>query len=179
MPKLRLLTDQNFPSPVFDFSTVDNTVSVVSVFTFDRSLTKRGTPDWLIYLRAHEAGFDAVVTRDASQLDDAEELTVLCDTGMNLITWQTAIEDAVQEWGQLLAYMPLIRNRLEDAQGLTITLPKPSLHKGRNVRFARSRLYDWAISRGTSFPEARSAARRQMKAELNQEGLGSLIRFLG
>lgn len=123
-PDLKLLLDQNFPHPVFDVSAVDATVSVTPVRVFDASLTRRKTPDWLIYLRASQAGFDAVVTRDRSQLDDPEELVTLVDTGLNVITWRHPVEDSIQEWGQLLAYMSLIRRRLAGQRSQVIQLPK-------------------------------------------------------
>lgn len=75
---LRLLLDQNFPRPPgFDLGSVDATVEAVHVFDHDPALTEAGTPDWLIYLRAVEDGFDALVTRDSHQLDQPEELWVL------------------------------------------------------------------------------------------------------
>jgi hypothetical protein len=73
---LRLLLDQNFPRPPgFDLASVDATVEAVHVYDHDRTLTEAGTPDWLIYLRAAEDGFDALVTRDWHQMDQPEEGT--------------------------------------------------------------------------------------------------------
>ena len=75
---MRLLLDQNFPRPPgFELASVDATVEAVHVFDHDPALTEAGTPDWLIYLRAVEDGFDALVTRDWHQLDQPEELWVL------------------------------------------------------------------------------------------------------
>lgn len=43
-------------------------VEVVHVADHDANLTERHTPDWYFYLRAARDGFNALVTRDASQL---------------------------------------------------------------------------------------------------------------
>jgi hypothetical protein len=178
VPGLRLLLDQNFPQPVIDLSTVDATVTVVSLDTFDRTLTKRGTPDWLIYLRARQGGFNGVVTRDRSQLDDPEELVALIDAGMNVITWRHPVEDPIQEWGQLLAYMGLIRKRLDGQEGIVIQLPRPSLNTNQ-VATARNLLGQLASVRSTSFPEMRDNARDLMRSELNERGLTDLLSLVG
>src|SRR3954452_21866 len=74
----RLLLDQNFPKPPgFDVSLVDATVEVVHLSDFDSTLAKARTPDWFVYLRAAEAQYDAMVTRDHNQLRLPEEMWVL------------------------------------------------------------------------------------------------------
>jgi hypothetical protein len=163
---------------VFDFSRLDATVEVMSLHAFDVSLTTGKTPDWLIYLRAKEAGFDAVVTRDRSQLDDPEEVVALVQSGMNVITWRHRIEDPIQEWGHLLAYMGLIRKRLEgEPRSQIIQLPRPSLG-GEQVAKSRRRLNELASARRMSFPELRSEAVAVMKDELEARGHGSLVALL-
>lgn len=72
---LRLLLDQNFPKPPgFDLADVDATIQATHVFDHDPGLVASGVPDWLLYLRAADDGFDAIVTRDWHQLDQPEEL---------------------------------------------------------------------------------------------------------
>ena len=175
--QFRLLLDQNFPTPVIDLSTVDATVTVISIDAFDRSLTKKRTPDWLIYLRAVEAGFDAVVTRDRSQLDDAEEMVALAYSGLNVVTWRESVEDPIQEWGQLLAYMGPIKTRLRGRHGLIILLPRPMRGKDRVLR-ARRLVYEMAAEQRTSFPELRDEARRLMMSELEERGRPDLAHLV-
>jgi hypothetical protein len=175
---VKLLLDQNFPSPIVDLSSVDASVEVVSLDSFDRELTKPRTPDWLIYLRAAEGGFDAVVTRDRSQLDEAEEMVSLVDSGMNVVTWRHAIEDPIQEWGQLLAYMPLVRNKLEDETSTVLLLPKPSLSKDQVLK-AHALAGEIAANRMVAFAELRTEARTNMKTDLTARGLSHLAAMLG
>jgi|FLYL01.1.fsa_nt_gi hypothetical protein len=177
---LRFLLDQNFPKPILNVSSVDRTVEYVAVRDFDVSLTKGATPDWLIYLRAAESGqFDGIVTRDRSQLDDAEELVALNDTGLSVVTWQRPVEDPIQEWGQLLSFMPLIRARLEDERPLVFFLPKPTLRKGDNLKKPHALLGLLASAEQRSFGELRREAREFMRSELNSRSLQHLAGFLG
>jgi hypothetical protein len=68
-PELRLLLDQGFPKPRgFNVRAVDDTFNVQHLSAFRPDLAKVQTPDFIIYLVAAEAGFDAIVTRDASQV---------------------------------------------------------------------------------------------------------------
>lgn len=175
---MKLLLDQNFPSPIVDLSIVDATAEVISLDSFDRSLTRPRTPDWLIYLRAAEAGFDAVVTRDTSQLDEAEEMVALVDSGMNVITWRHAIEDPIQEWGQLLAYLPLVKGKLDGQRSTIILLPKPSLSKEQVLK-ARAKAGQIASSLGIAFAQLRTEARATMKSELSTRSLDHLVSHLG
>lgn len=104
---LRLLRDQNFPKPPdFQLEDVDETVEVVHVHDRDPSLVVSGVPDWLIYLRAAEDGFDGVVTRDWHQIDEPEGLWVLGNLKLVVVSWKRPLNDPVTEWGHLLAYMP-------------------------------------------------------------------------
>jgi hypothetical protein len=170
----RFLLDQNFPRPVVEVDQLDATIEYVGLDKFDPSLTMRGTPDWLIYLRAVEDGtFDGVVTRDASQLENTEELVVLIDTELSVVTWKTAVEDPITEWGQLLAYMPLVVKRMDLQSGI-FYLPKPSLGRD-NASNARAELGKLAASLKRSFPELRSEARRTIKSELTRRGLTRLM----
>lgn len=175
--RLRLLLDNNFPLPPFDLNTIDATIEATGVARFDRGLTKRNTPDWLICLRAHEGGFDAVVTRDKSQIESFEVMTTLVDTGMNVVTWRNPIEDPIQEWAQLIAYMPLIRKRIFGETAKVLLLPRPGLGKD-NVLNARSQLHQLAGAERIPFKQSRDQARARMRTELDRRGLGHLAGFI-
>jgi hypothetical protein len=158
VPRYRVLLDQNFPKPPgFDIANIDNTVEVVHVFDFDPALAKALTPDWLIYLRAVEAGFDALVTRDVSQLNLLEELWVLSRVNLTLITFRKAIEDPIVEWGQLLAFLPLVRKRPLGQSSSVIHLPKPGLSE-KNIARPRDLFGRMAGDTGTAVAELRRDA---------------------
>lgn len=75
---MKLLLDEGFPNPPgFDLATVDGSVEVIPLAVFDPNLIGVRTPDWYLYLRAHEARFDALVTRDLSQSQQPEEMWTL------------------------------------------------------------------------------------------------------
>ena len=141
----------------------------------------------LIYLRAAESGrFDGIVTRDIGQLEQPEELVALLDTTLTVVTWRHPIEDPIQEWGQLLAYMPHIIRRMElveqEATGRkpahVFLLPRPQLSRD-NVERVRSLLGKRASRERRSFPDVRAAARAEIRAELRRRGLGQLEPMLG
>ncbi len=173
----RFLLDQNFPAPIVDVSQADRSVEYAALWNFDKSLTRRGTPDWVIYLRAREEGFTGVVTRDASQLKDVEELVALDATQLAVVTWDRPIEDPITEWGQLLAYMPIVRRWIDRDGPAVFRLPKPRLDS-RNVRRAHALLGEMAQRREVAFPELREQARRAMRTTLEQRSLQRLIPFL-
>lgn len=80
----------------------------------------------MLYCIAAEAGFDALVTRDRSQLDQLAEMFVLSRLRrFSVVTWRAAIDDPVREWGQLLAYLPEVKRRLRDGAGTAVLLPSP------------------------------------------------------
>ena len=130
---IRLLLDQGFPKPPgFALETVDSTVEVVHLHDFDIALSDSPTPDWYVYCRAAECGFDALVTRDLKQTRQAPEMIVLSLLKrFAVICWRQSIEDPMVEWGQLIAYLPQIRMRLRCLdKSVMILLPKPSLSDG-------------------------------------------------
>jgi hypothetical protein len=129
LPEFRLLLDQGFPKPpAFSVTALDQTVEVVHFYDFDRSLSQNSTPDWMVYCLAADAGFDGLVARDRSQLDQLAEMFVLSRfRGFSVITWRKAIEDPVREWGQLLAYLPEVKRRLRQGPGQAILLPSSTL----------------------------------------------------
>jgi hypothetical protein len=174
----RFLLDQNFPAPIVDMHGLDASVDYVALSTFDSTLTRRETPDWLIYLRAHEAGFTGVVTRDASQLEDVEELVALVATGLSVVTWAQPIDDSITEWGQLVAYMPLVVRQIEqDPAARVFTLPRPRLDR-KNARPPRALLGEIASQRGVSYGELRSKAREGMRRMLRTRKLERLETYL-
>ena len=62
-----------------------------------------------MYCAAAEAGFDALVVRDRSQLDQLAEMYVLFAlSALTVVTWRKGIDGPVREWGQLLAYLPQV-----------------------------------------------------------------------
>jgi hypothetical protein len=173
---LRLLLDQGFPKPPgFDVRSIDGSLEVIHLNDFDRRLSTNSTPDWLVYWTAHQNSFDAVVTRDASQLSQILEMFVLSRLpGMAVITWRSSIEDPVTEWGQLIAYLPEIRKRLDNdasrsRNGTVILLPKPSLATS-GIESARDRFGELVTEQGISNGEAVRDARSDLKTII--EGLG-------
>ncbi|MFP5317889.1 MAG: hypothetical protein ACLGI2_06285 [Acidimicrobiia bacterium] len=155
---LRLLLDQNFPRPPgFDLASVDATVAAVHVYDHDPSLTDAGTPDWLIYMRAVDDGFDALVTRDWHQLDQPEELWVLSNLRLAVISWRKPFNDPVAEWGHLLAYLPQLKRRIERRQPRVLLLPPPSLGVGNEVN-PREALGRYASEQGRTVQEIRHEA---------------------
>jgi hypothetical protein len=155
---LRLLLDQNFPRPPgFDLASVDATIEAVHVYDHDRALTEGGTPDWLIYLRAVEDGFDALVTRDWHQMEQPEEHWVLSNLRLTVVSWRKPLNDSVAEWGHLLAYLPQLKRRIERRQPRVLRLPPPQLGKVNEVN-PRQALGDYAAQQGRSVREVRREA---------------------
>ena len=111
MPPFKVLLDEGFPRlPVSMMSALDRTVSVEHLYDFDKKLVGAGTPDWFLYARAAESGFSVLATRDFAQVSQPAEMFMLSRLStLTVVTWRGGVEDAVREWGQLLAYLPLIR----------------------------------------------------------------------
>lgn len=107
-PEFRILLDQGFPKPTrFVIAELDQSVVVAHLSDFAPELAERSTPDWFIYCAAAEGGFDGLVVRDRSQLDQLAEMYVLSRLRtLSIVTWRKGIDDPVREWGQLLAYLP-------------------------------------------------------------------------
>lgn len=170
---LRLLLDQGFPNPPgFVVKTIDHTVDVLSLHTFDRTLAENSTPDWLLYCVAASAGFDALVTRDRSQLDQLVEMYVLSRlSSFTIITWKKPIEDPVREWGQLLAYLPEVKKHLQPRSGVSIRpevilLPAPTITDQNLVRAADG-VGTYARKHGVSHRQANDNALDEIRAGLN------------
>lgn len=164
---MRLLLDEGFPSPPgFRPETVDATVEVVALRRFDASLAGASTPDWYIYLRAQEAGFDALVTRDWHQSEQIEELWALSRTDLSIVTWKRPIEDPVREWGQLLAYLPEVRRMITENGPSIVFLPSPRLDR-KNLGKATGLLGQLAADLGISTRQIRDQARQIVEDELD------------
>lgn len=64
-----------------------------------RSALGSGTPGWVLYRLAAQAGFDALVARDRLQLDQLVEMFALSRLrAFTVIPWRKAIDDPVREW---------------------------------------------------------------------------------
>lgn len=175
---LRLLLDQNFPRPPgFDLASVDATVEAVRVYDHDRTLTEAGTPDWLIYLRAVEDGFDALVTRDWHQMDQPEELWVLSNLRLTVVSWRRPFSDPVAEWGHLLAYLPQLKRRIERRQPRVLLLPPPQLNSSNEVN-PRQALGEYANRQQRSFQEVRSEAETIIQSYLEMTNRRHLLELL-
>ena len=167
---MRLLLDEGFPAPLgFDIGTVDSTVAIVALRDFDPALIGVSTPDWYLYLRADEAGFDALVTRDKNQLRQEEELWAITNTNLSLITWRRSTEDPIREWGQLLAYLPEIQRLLKEHGPSLVLLPTPRLTK-RNLEKASGTLNTLAKERKLSAKQLSDEAHQTVLEELNRRG---------
>lgn len=136
------------------------------------------TPDWLVILLAAHGGFDGLVARDRQQLSTPESLVVLslCQT-MSFVTWRRGIDDPVTEWGQLMAYMPLVVGWIDNQGPGVFYLPKPTLDKGM-VSKSRSLAGELASDMSVSFPQLAGEAKRVMTEELQRRGEAQLDRWL-
>lgn len=158
-----LLLDQGFPKPTaFAVSALDQSVRVDHLSDFAPELAENSTPDWYVYCAAAEAGYDALVVRDRAQLDQLEEMYALSRLpNLTVVTWRKGVEDPVREWGQLLAYLPQVKQRCLEAGGRAILLPAPSL---ANDCFhdPKKTLGEEAQKLGMSVTQVRTKAKREM-----------------
>jgi len=178
----RLLLDQGFPKPTsFAVSELDRSVHVRHLHDFSPDLAQRSTPDWYVYCAAAEAGFDALVVRDRSQLDQLAEMYVLSRLrDLTVVTWRKGTDDPVREWGQLLAYLPQIKQRCKERGGRAILLPAPSLSADSYFDPA-STVGREAQRRGVSHRQVLDAARTEMEdwMHLHHEPLDRFDEVLG
>lgn len=169
MPPLRFLLDQGFPKPPegLHVELLDKSARYVHVSDELSALTRISTPDWILYLAARRAGFDAFVSRDLSQFDQREEMLALFLTGLTLVTWAQPIEDPVAEWGQLLAYGPQIERAMRRAEyrPSVFQLPAPRLGSVRQS-LTRQRVQTMAAEARMALPEYRDGALRGMREYL-------------
>jgi hypothetical protein len=165
----RFLLDQNFPAPPGELSRLDATVELTHLRSFDSALTQPNLPDWFIYLRAAEAGFHALVTRDWHQSEQPEELWVLENLHLTVITWRNIVEDPIVEYGQLLAYLPEIKRHLRSTSPRVVFLPKPQLTAQRFLN-PREALGALAAEQKIAHGQVRTEARRSVENWLSQRG---------
>jgi hypothetical protein len=165
------LLDQGFPKPPgFAVRAVDHTVDVVHLHDFASGLAEVSTPDWMIYCVAAQSGFHALVTRDRAQVDELAEMYVLSRLqGFTVITWRKAIEDPLREWGQLLAYLPEVKKRLEGGAGRVLLLPAPVL-TAQQFFDPTTTLGVEAKRRGISNKQARDEAKVEIQDWLRMTG---------
>jgi hypothetical protein len=112
---IKFLLDQGFPKPPsgLDIAQLDRSAVYTHVSDAFPALVRRAsTPDWLLYVAAADAGFDAFVCRDLRQFEQREEMVALMMCELTMVTWTKSIEDPVAEWGQLLAYGPQIEKAM-------------------------------------------------------------------
>ena len=158
----------------------------MSLYKFDRTLAETSTPDWVLYCRAAEAGFDALVTRDQSQISQPVEMYVLSRLHhFTIVTWKKSVEDPIREWGQLLAYLPEVKKLLQrGAMGGTrpgaILLPAPTLG-AQNVVRAADALGIAARRRQISHKQANDEARAEIRdwLEMTSRSASEFDRVLG
>jgi hypothetical protein len=163
--QFRLLLDQGFPNPPgFRPESVDRNLSVKHLSHWRPDLSARRTPDWVVYCEAALAGFNALVTRDFSQVEQAEEMLALDRLrDFHIVSWRQRMDDPVSEWGQLLAYLPQLRRFLGEHQSRVIFLPVPSLTTNNNVHAPKRYLGQIATATGTSVAQVRRTALRQIE----------------
>ncbi len=165
---MRLLLDENFPNlPGFLQALGSATTGIESLYDFAPDLTDTGTPDWYLYLRAAEAGFDALVTRDKSQAEQPEEMWVLSQTGISVVTWRRPVNDPILLWGQLVAYLPEVHRLLQAYKSSILFLPVPRLNRD-NLKDPASTLGIRAKQQGVSNQQIRDQARKTVIAELRR-----------
>ncbi|HEX9682449.1 MAG TPA: hypothetical protein VGA13_05165 [Acidimicrobiales bacterium] len=158
-----LLLDQGFPKPTaFAISALDQSVRVDHLSDFAPELAENSTPDWYVYCAAAEAGYNALVVRDRSQLDQLAEMYALSRLStLTVVTWRKGIEDPVREWGQLLAYLPQVKQRCLEAGGRAILLPAPSLGNDP-FHDPKQTLAGEAQKLGMSVAQVRAEAKREI-----------------
>lgn len=175
---LRFLLDHNFQPPQFDVHALDRTVIYEPLAQWRPDFAATTTPDWIVHLQADRDGFDGVVTDDWHQLEQDEEVLALEQTRLSVITWRKGLNDPVQQWGSLLAYMPQIRRRIEEAGPSIIRLPVPQLPydsrestRGVSYRYANEK-------RKIKRPTLAREVLPDMIEELEARGMGDLVPVL-
>lgn len=106
-----------------------------------------------------------------------ETMFAVTRTQLSVITWREGVEDPVVEWGQLLAYMPLILKRIASNGHRIFILPKPTL-QAANVESATSLIGQLAAELGMSNHQVRHEAREIMRKELRRRGLDRLEQMI-
>jgi hypothetical protein len=172
----KFLLDQGFPKPMAAIDQLDRNLRYSHLSDAFPEFSAVSTPDWLVILLAAEGGFDGLVARDKRQLLTPESVVALAlNPSLSFVTWRHSIEDPITEWGQLMAYMPLVLKWI-DAHGAGIFwLPRPSL-EAKSVMKARNRAGELASEWGQAYPDLLAEAGSTMRAELHAR---KLLRRLG
>jgi hypothetical protein len=159
--KLRILLDQGFPNPPgFRLDQVDKNLEAHHLSAWRPDLARQRTPDWVLYCEAALAGYNALVTRDFSQSGQAEEMVCLSRlTDFHVVSWKERMDDPIVEWGQLLAYLPLLRRFIGAHSSQVVFLPRPRLGRDHSVHDPKEFIGDIANSVGESVTEVRRRAR--------------------
>ena len=174
--RLRLLLDQGFPKPPgCNPSSVDRNLDWQHLFDWKPELSLRSTPDWVLDCEAAFGGFNAIVTRDFSQIEQAEEMVCLSRLRhFHVISWKNRMDDPISEWGQLLAYLPLLRRHVGEKESRVIFLPTPTLAHGRNVHPPAEFIAAIGESRGHSVAQTRRDAMEAMRdCRRRRHGVGT------
>jgi hypothetical protein len=163
--RIRLLLDQGFPKPPgFEPTDVDRHLEWIHLWDWRQDLSERSTPDWVLYCEAAFGMFNAIVTRDFTQAEQAEEMVCLSRLrDFHVISWRQRVDDPISEWGQLLAYLPSIRRYVGEHDSRVILLPAPTLANDRNVHRPREFVGRIANSRGQSVQQVRREAMGAMR----------------
>ena len=166
-----MLLDQGFPKvPTTMINALDHAVEVEHLVDFDPALSQQSTPDWYLYARAAEARFAAFVTRDLSQVSQQAEMLMLSRLPtLSVVTWRHGIEDPVREWGQLLAYLPLVRRACAEKGGRVIVLPRPALVSSNFIE-PRAQLAELGRRTGASVAQIRRSASNEIHDWLDLAG---------
>lgn len=72
------------------------------------------------------------------------------------------MDDPIVEWGQLLAYLPMLRRFIGNRKSQVIFLPRPKLQHNRNVHDPKEFIGAISTSVGESVAQVRSRARMEM-----------------
>jgi hypothetical protein len=135
------------------------------------------TPDWLILLFAESQGYQAVVSRDRSQIELDEERVALASTRLSIVTWRRKIDDPISLWGHLLAYLPKIADLIRREGPQVITLPSIQLaadNRENTQAFARRT----TSMEKTTFQELKARCTENMVSELRRRKLPDLERLI-
>ncbi|HLI56699.1 MAG TPA: hypothetical protein VKY26_06640 [Actinomycetota bacterium] len=125
----------------------------------------------MVILLAAEQGFDGVVARDKKQMEAPESVAALVlNPALSFVTWRAPIEDPVAEWGQLMAFMPLVLKTIDRGRTGIFWLPKPTLDP-KSVVKARNWAGAMASDSAISYPELLAEARETMEIELRTRRL--------
>lgn len=144
-------------------------MDVVALRDFDAALVSKRIPDWYLYLRADEAGFDALVTGDLQQSGQADEMWALTRTKLSVVTWRAAEEDPVVQWGQVMAYLPEIRRMIAEHGPSIVSLPRARLTRSQLDK-ASAHLGVIADEEGRAVAEVRREAEQSVREALTARG---------